>query len=434
MTERLAPVVRADRPAGGVRGGQHRGGVGEGTRRDHPLDPGRRRAEIAERGADLRRVHRVQQTHHRTAARGGVRRAENAEAADAAVRIDVQPDMRGVGRRRELGLKHVQMVGLQLQLRQCGRPVGNRARRHIGGDAAPGFLHHRGLDRRGVGVVALEVRRVELQARDRPRHAEMDHRPVVAGAAPPLRLPPVAHVRRRIGHQHVARLAEESIARVDDVTAEHGGGEIHVRPGGEDARPVGQRLAHDAKPRHAAVRKDVEADVCHAAFAPRRDLDGEGIPAVARELAALEHGIPGDLVAAGIRPGRQAAAVDPAVRRKVAAEERRVDDDRVNHAGLAEPDDAPVVAGRAPAARLPAVHPLPAIGVLVRNEYRRRRLEQVLLPGEELVVGGDGLAAEAGGGEIEEVGQFTHCGCPSRYTSRPRAYVSLIRPRSVMPS
>ena len=71
-------------------------------------------------------------------------------------------------------------------------------------------------------------------------------------------------------------------------------------------------------------------------------------------------------------------------------------------AGDAELDDAPVVAGRAPPPRLPAVHPFSAVGVLVGQEDPAAGLEEVLLGRKELVVGEHGLAAEPLRGEVDQ--------------------------------
>src|SRR5262245_32227325 len=67
-----------------------------------------------------------------------------------------------------------------------------------------------------------------------------------------------------------------------------------------------------------------------------------------------------------------------------------------------EPDDAPVVAGRPPPPRFPAVHPLAPIGEAVGHEHGPLGFEEIFLLGEELVVGEQGRTAEASGGEIEE--------------------------------
>src|SRR5206468_7686040 len=68
----------------------------------------------------------------------------------------------------------------------------------------------------------------------------------------------------------------------------------------------------------------------------------------------------------------------------VAPEMVRVHGGRVNHAGDAEPHDAPVISGGAPAARLPAVHPFAARRVAALDKHSPAWLDQVVLGGEEL--------------------------------------------------
>ena len=101
----------------------------------------------------------------------------------------------------------------------------------------------------------------------------------------------------------------------------------------------------------------------------------------------------------------------------------------------AETDDGEVVAGHALAAALPAIHPLAAVGVLVLFPDRLRGLEQVLLLGEEVVVRVEHAAAEAFGGEIEEVAEVdSSFGVRSRYRScatvHPRTRVLHVPPRT----
>ena len=212
------------------------------------------------------------------------------------------------------------------------------------------------------------MRGVEIEARDRRPGCRDGRRPSRARTAPPLGLPAVAHVRRRIRHQHVARLAEEAIAGVDDVAAVH-------RPPRDRSprRPRGSRvqsgsdLAHHPQPRDAAVGKDVEAQVGDPALAVGRERQRNVFFVSPASSLRSSTGCQIDVGRRSDPRRRQAAAVDPAMRRIVAAEERGVDDDRVDDARQAELDDAPVVAGRAAAARFPAVHPLAAIGVLVRE-------------------------------------------------------------------
>jgi hypothetical protein len=62
------------------------------------------------------------------------------------------------------------------------------------------------------------------------------------------------------------------------------------------------------------------------------------------------------------------------------------------------------MAGAAAPARLPAVHPFPAAGVLVGDENSATGFKEVFFLGEELVVGEKGRAAEPAGCKIDEAG------------------------------
>src|SRR4029077_4204382 len=99
------------------------------------------------------------------------------------------------------------------------------------------------------------------------------------------------------------------------------------------------------------------------------------------------------------------ARLDGASLGRIADEVTGVHDDAADVSRESQADDAPVVARLAPAPRLPAVHPFPAVRVLVLPEDRPRRLEKALLRPEELVVRRDDRAADALGGEVDEIGE-----------------------------
>jgi hypothetical protein len=82
----------------------------------------------------------------------------------------------------------------------------------------------------------------------------------------------------------------------------------------------------------------------------------------------------------------------------------RIDVDLPDDAAQSQLNNAPVMSGRAAAARLPAVHPLAAVGVLVGNKDPATGLQEVFLLGEELVVREKREAADAGCSEIDETG------------------------------
>ena len=103
--------------------------------------------------------------------------------------------------------------------------------------------------------------------------------------------------------------------------------------------------------------------------------------------------------------GRVRVTLDPAafhrdLGRVVAGEERRVHHDAGNDSGQAEPDDGPVVPGRAPPPGLPAVVDLALVTEPAGREARRPGLDQVLLLREQLVAGADHAAAGPPGREV----------------------------------
>ena len=87
---------------------------------------------------------------------------------------------------------------------------------------------------------------------------------------------------------------------------------------------------------------------------------------------------------------------------------RRVHHDSAHDAGEPQPHDAEVVAGLPAPARLPAVHPFPALGVGVLAPLGRVGLQEVFLAREELVVRVQDGAAQGLDGEVGEVGEVRH--------------------------
>src|SRR5207248_1246592 len=145
------------------------------------------------------------------------RPAEEAQARDAAVRVDVEADVRRVADRIQLLLEPVPRVRLQRHPRQQLAPRGALAedRRRLAAARLEAARPRR---------VPLEMTRVDLVATDGPLGAEPDDRPVVAGTAPPLRLPPVAHLRSVARHDQVVPRPEEHVAARDDDAAVLGRG------------------------------------------------------------------------------------------------------------------------------------------------------------------------------------------------------------------
>src|SRR5215470_19903579 len=101
-----------------------------------------------------------------------------------------------------------------------------------------------------------------------------------------------------------------------------------------------------------------------------------------------------------VRVTVRARALDRDLRGVVAAKERGVHHDPAYHAWASEPHDRVVVPGVTAAPGLPAVVDLALVAERAGCEPRRFGLDQVLLLGEELVVGVDDAAAERPGREI----------------------------------
>ncbi len=259
----------------------------------------------------------------------------------------------------------------------------------------------RGLDRAAVGVVALEVRGVDLEAADEARRAERDQDPVVARHAAAPRLPAVAHVLAPVGSEDDPRVAVMSVRIADHVPA------VHCRRQLEHAVavlgiPADGREAVDAEARDAAVREDVEPHVAVDALV----RDGQEVVRIPRQRRRWQ-----DLGPLGglVRSAGAESGLDRGARREIAGEEARVDVEQRDPAACAQPHDAPVVrAAVASPPCLPAVHPLAVVVVLVGDEDRRAVLQHALLGAEELVVGEDRFGPEGGRGEIER--SFRHVG------------------------
>src|SRR5262249_12191753 len=113
------------------------------------------------------------------------------------------------------------------------------------------------------------------------------------------------------------------------------------------------------------------------------------------------------------------ARLDGGMRWMVAREPGGVDDHAADHPGEPEPYDRPVVAGRSPPARLPAVVLLALRAEGVLAEAGRARIHEVLLGGERLVARRHDRATEGAQGEVGQCGE-AHVPLLSR---RPRAPV-----------
>src|SRR3989442_2043893 len=91
----------------------------------------------------------------------------------------------------------------------------------------------------------------------------------------------------------------------------------------------------------------------------------------------------------------------------IAEEMIRIDIDLPDDAGETEPDDAPVVTGRPPPPGLPAVHPLAAVGVFVRNKHSPPGLDEVFFRSKELIIRQEDAAARTPRRKIDKPGRRT---------------------------
>jgi hypothetical protein len=271
------------------------------------------------------------------------------------------------------------------------------SRTRVGGDVG----RDTDVQRAGVRVVPLEVRRVDVDAFDLRFGGQPKHNPVVALAAPPPRLPPVVHAVRVARRDEVVRRGEEQVARVQNGPARERGRDVGSATGVGQRSEVGKRFAVHPEPRDPAVGEDVEAKVGD----PERRGHVEPVARVPLERGLgqqLEPLHPGDVVLL------DHGTLDRAAIGVVAPEEAGVDDDAADDPGHAEADDAPVVTRIAPAARLPAVHLLAPVGVAIGIEDGSPRLQQVLLGREELVVRDQHHPTEAPSGEVGQRREVAH--------------------------
>ncbi len=115
------------------------------------------------------------------------------------------------------------------------------------------------------------------------------------------------------------------------------------------------------------------------------------------------------------RIARDRGYVERAVRWKISEEVTGIDIDGADHTRESQADDAPVVTGRALAARLPTVHPFSAVGVFVWNEDRFGGFEQVFFWREEVVTRCERDAADEFGSEIDQAREhWTPFGVPAK--------------------
>jgi hypothetical protein len=188
----------------------------------------------------------------------------------------------------QLAREEVAMVGLEFDLRQQLLPA--RTREIVD----PGAWQQAALDRCAIGIVALEVVRVDLDPADRPGGAEADDRPVVPRPAAPPRFPPVAHVRRAPRHQQVVLRAVVHVADGEHDPAVPDGGEVDHATRGCHHRPVHRHLAVGTQPGDATVRIDVQPQVGPGPAV----VHGDEVVRVATQGGLRQDGCPGWAVSA----------------------------------------------------------------------------------------------------------------------------------------
>ncbi len=273
--------------------------------------------------------------------------------------------------------------------------------------------------------------------------------------ASPTRLPASAHVDGPTGRDEIVHRPEEGVAaRERQASVTHAGEidlarlEVRGRLLVDRLAEVRHDLAEDPQPRDAAIRIDVQAHVRVGASV----LHGEEVLRAGTKRSLRQHlgpGRPLELTLGRVR------CLEGCIGRVVSEEVRGVDVEPANAPRYPEFDDAPVVPVPTLSAALPAIHPLPAVGELVRQEDGGFGLHQVLALGEEVVIGGDGFATHGRGGEVDQAdegrgafrrssheslcsrgaprGEPNSSGAPRSKIDAPRSQVRSTRPRSRLP-
>ena len=241
------------------------------------------------------------------------------------------------------------------------------------------------------------MRRIDFDAPDVAGASQFDDAPVEPCAAPALGFPAVAHVLRLSGHDQIVPVPEKHIARLQHRAAVLGRRQIDLAVAFCERIPVGHDLAVNAEARHAAVRVNFQTQVRGAVFV----IDPKRIFRVARELRVRQNFRPDGARVEQLFNCRltvDGARFERAVRRKIAAKKRRIDDDAADDSGQSETNDAPieffVETRAAAAARFPAVHPFAQIRVFALDKNGRGGFQKIFFRREKLVVGDEHRAAE----------------------------------------
>src|SRR6056297_3942960 len=327
----------------------------------------------------------------RPCARSGCRRPEQPQPGHAAIRVDVETHMCDRAEARKLLAEGVLGIGAQFLLRQEFLPEHRIRDQRIGQPVAE-TAHVGGLDRGAVGIVALEMRRVDDGLLDLAARAERDDHPVITRFPPPPGFPAIAHVDPAPGREQAHVVAVMGVREAEDAAAVQRRGKVDLTLG---IGTVQFRHAIDPEARDAAVGIDADAQM-------RPALE------VLAGMVVMRRGAE-RLVAQDFDPclvGRrlvacEGAGLDPSGGRVVAGEMGRVDVEADDPSRTSELDDRTVMPAVAPSLGFPAVHPLAVVVELALDEDRVVILQHPVERREELVRGPDRPRAEAGGGKVD---------------------------------
>src|SRR5258707_4877422 len=201
-----------------------------------------------------------------------LRAPHNPQPADASVGINMETHMARQADILEV-LQNMTVIGFKFRSWQKLFPSMRRGQESLRPRARRIARFHRAALRE----ISLEVRCIHFNSPYDSRHAEFEHDPVMARAAPPLRFPAVSHVFRASRHQQVPRRAKKLIAR-----GGHASAVLDRRKVDLPARNlffVRHNFSVCAQPRDAAIRKNVQTQMRKAALG----VHGNGILRVARK-------------------------------------------------------------------------------------------------------------------------------------------------------
>src|ERR1700733_5316807 len=438
------PIIPPERLESLLRGIPQSGTVSERPVRQHALHPFFRAATIKQRAGKLLSRQVIQPRNSCQPVRSLRCASKYPKPRDPAVGINIQPHVRRRAHVVQLPAKSMTAIWLQ---RHAGQQL-SPARLVPPRSFRPSSCRLANLDRTAVRKIPLKMRRVHFHAPNRPRHSQLHDRPIVSRPAPAPRFPPVAHDFAAPRHQHIQRLAVESIARRNPPPAIFNRRQIHLALG--DSRRVRHHLTIQTQARHAAIGINPEA---HVRITPRV-LHHHWIYRI-----AFQHSLRQNLFPMR-RRGRQLFLFVPVRRRSsqiaslqrnphwiISGEKTRVHDRPAQNSRQAQAHNAPIVSWSPSPPRFPAVHPLSLVGVFALDKNRLRLLQQIFLGREKFVVCLHHAAAQPFRRQIHELRELVHTAprcsaCPTGPAEnsprsnifRPRKNVVSTRPKSSRPA